>query len=134
MNTTVRSLRRCRRFWRSDHGNEVLLLADAHFSFCHEYKTSQGLADDAVDSLRVRQCYMFGSSTANVKTESVWIVSISSNISTPPRPLKQPITKKPIKQADSLVRARKQKEGEGESTTLLYSALCLRPSSPFFGE
>lgn len=68
---------------------------------------------------------MFGSSTANVKTESVWmrmigsqtgvwIVSISSNISTSPRPLKQPITKKPIKQADSLVRARKQKEEEGE--------------------
>jgi hypothetical protein len=40
--------------------------------------------------------------------------TISSDITTPPRPLKQPITKKPIKQADSNVRTRKQKEEDGE--------------------
>ena len=40
--------------------------------------------------------------------------TISSDITTPPRPLKQPITKKPIKRADSNVRTRKQKEEDGE--------------------
>src|SRR5271155_1048152 len=40
--------------------------------------------------------------------------TISSDITSPPRPLKQPITKKPIKQADSNVRTWKQKEEDGE--------------------
>jgi hypothetical protein len=78
MTAAVRSHGRCPRFWRSDHGNEVLLLADAHFSFYREYKRSQGFSDDAVNSLRVRQCYMFGSSTSNVKIESVWMRMIGS--------------------------------------------------------
>ena len=56
---------------RSDHGNEVLMLADAHFSFYREYKRSQELTDEEVDSIRVQQCYMLGSSTSNVKTESL---------------------------------------------------------------
>lgn len=38
--------------------------------------------------------------------------TISANITTPPRPLKKPITKKPAQQADSLVRTRKQKRKE----------------------
>ena len=38
----------------------------------------------------------------------------SSDITSPPRLLKQPITKKPIKQADSNVRTRKQKGKHGE--------------------
>jgi hypothetical protein len=49
--TTIRSLRRCPRFWRSDHGNEVLMLADAHFSSYRGYKRSQGLTDEEVDSI-----------------------------------------------------------------------------------
>ena len=41
--------------------------------------------------------------------------TIPSDITTTPRPPKQPLnTKKPIKQADSLVRTRKQKEQGGE--------------------
>lgn len=80
--TTIRSLGRCPRFWRSDHGNEVLMLADAHFSFYREYKRSQGFTDDEVDSIRVRQCYMFGSSTANIKIESVWMRMIGSQTAT----------------------------------------------------
>jgi hypothetical protein len=40
--------------------------------------------------------------------------TISSDTTTPPLPPKQPISKKPIRQADSLVRPRKQKEEEGE--------------------
>jgi len=80
--TTIRSLGRCPRFWRSDHGSEVLLLADAHFSFYREHKRSQGLTDDEVDSLRVRQCYMFGTSTANLRVENVWMRMIGSQTAT----------------------------------------------------
>jgi hypothetical protein len=80
--TTIREFNRCPRFWRSDHGNEVLLLADAHYSFYREHKRSEGLDDDAVNSLRVRHCYMFGSSTANIRIESVWMRMINSQTST----------------------------------------------------
>jgi|tagenome__1003787_1003787.scaffolds.fasta_scaffold20898812_2 hypothetical protein len=80
--TTIRSLGRCPRFWRSDHGNEVLLLADAHFSFYREHKRSQGISDDIIDSIRVRQCYMFGSSISNIKVESVWMRMIGSQTAT----------------------------------------------------
>jgi hypothetical protein len=76
--TTIRASGRCPRFWRSDHGNETLLLADAHFSFYREHKRSQGFTDDEVNALRVRHCYMFGSSTANIKIESVWLRMIGS--------------------------------------------------------
>jgi hypothetical protein len=54
------------------------VLADAHFSFYREYKRSQGLTDEEVDSIRVQLCYMFGSSTSNIKIESVWMRMIGS--------------------------------------------------------
>ena len=41
--------------------------------------------------------------------------TVSSDLITPPRAPKQPIRKKPAKQADSNVRTRKQKEEKGES-------------------
>jgi hypothetical protein len=58
------------------------MLAYAHFSFYREYKRSQGLTDEEVDSIRVQQCYMFGSSTSNVKIESVWMRMIGSQTAT----------------------------------------------------
>ena len=80
--TTIRELNRYPRFWQSDHGNKVLLLADAHYSFYCEHKRSEGLDNDAVNSLRVRYCYMFGSSTANIRIESMWMRMIGSQTST----------------------------------------------------
>jgi hypothetical protein len=76
--SVIRSFGRCPRFWRSDHGNETLLLADSHFSFYREHKRSQGFTDDEINALRVRHCYMYGSSTSNIRIENVWQRLINS--------------------------------------------------------
>jgi len=72
MITAVRQYNRCPRFYRSDRGNEVLLLADAHYSFYTEYKRSQGLTDEQLAAIKPHHCYMFGTSMANIRIESVW--------------------------------------------------------------
>jgi hypothetical protein len=72
MVTTVRQYNWCPRFYRSDRGNEVLLLADAHYSFYTEHKRSQGLTDEQLASIKPYQCYMFGKSTENIRVESGW--------------------------------------------------------------
>lgn len=69
---------KCPKFWRSDRGNEVLLLADSHYSFYQKHRESQGDTLDQVASLPFRSCYMFGSSTANIKIESTWMRMIQS--------------------------------------------------------
>lgn len=69
--TTIREFNRYPRFWRSNHGNEVLLLADVYYSFYREHKRSEGLDEDTVNSLRVRHYYIFSSSTANIKIKNV---------------------------------------------------------------
>ena len=51
----------------------MLLLADAHYSFFLKRKEAQGASPEEVDSLRLRDCYMFGTSTANIKIESTWM-------------------------------------------------------------
>jgi hypothetical protein len=74
----IRSYRRCPSFFRSDRGTEVLLLADAHYSFYTRHKKSQNSPQEELDNLRLRDCYMFGTSTANIKIESVWMRTIRS--------------------------------------------------------
>ena len=54
--------------WRSDRGKEVLLLADAHYSFFRKHKEAQGASPEEIDSLRFRDCYMFGTSTSEFYT------------------------------------------------------------------
>jgi hypothetical protein len=64
---------RCPSYWRSDRGKEVLLLADSQFSFYRKHKEALGATPEEIESLRFRDCYMFGTSTANVKIESTWM-------------------------------------------------------------
>lgn len=69
---------RCPKFWRSDRGKEVLLLADSHYSFYQKYRETQGDTPEQLNSLRFRDCYMFGTSTANIRIESTWMRMIRS--------------------------------------------------------
>jgi len=78
MVSIVEAHNRCPSFWRSDRGKEVLLLADAHYSFFRKHKQTEGASLEEVDSLRFRDCYMFGTSTANIKIESTWMRMIRS--------------------------------------------------------
>ena len=73
--TAIKEYGRCPSFWRSDRGKEVLLLADAQYSFflLHKKAEAGGLTPEEEDSLKFRDCYMFGTSTANVKIESTWM-------------------------------------------------------------
>jgi hypothetical protein len=50
-----------------DRGKEVLLLADSHFSFYRKHKQAEGATQEQMNALRLRDCYMFGTSTANRK-------------------------------------------------------------------
>jgi hypothetical protein len=59
-------------------GKEVLLLADTHYSFYRKHKEAQGASPEEIDSLRFRECYMFGTSTANIKIESTRMRMIRS--------------------------------------------------------
>jgi len=78
MVSIVEGRNRCPSFWRSDRGKEVLLLADAHYSFFRKHREAQGASPEEIDSLRFRDCYMFGTSTANIKIESTWMRMIRS--------------------------------------------------------
>jgi hypothetical protein len=68
----------CPAFFRSDRGKEVLLLADAHFSLYVLHKRAEGLSQEDEENLRLRDCYMFGTSTANIKIESLWMRMLRS--------------------------------------------------------
>ena len=76
--TTIKTYGRCLSFFRSDRGKEVLLLADAQFSLYILHKKAIGVADASEDTLRLRECYIFGTSTANIRIESTWMRIISS--------------------------------------------------------
>lgn len=75
---TFRKYGCCPSFFRSDRGKEVLLLADAHFSLYILHKREEGLSQEDEDNLRLRDCYMFGTSTANIKIESLWMRMLRS--------------------------------------------------------
>jgi len=76
--TLIESRDRCPSFWRSDRGKEVTLLADSQFSFFIKHKQALGATPEQLLSLRFRDCYMFGTSTANIKIESTWMRMIRS--------------------------------------------------------
>jgi hypothetical protein len=75
--TTIKKHGRCP-FFRSDRGKEVLLLTDAQFSLYILHKKSTGVADASEDTLRFRDCYIFGTSTVNIRIESTWMRIINS--------------------------------------------------------
>lgn len=58
--TVIRKYGRCPSFFRSDRGKEVLLLADAHYSFYVLDRKAKGICQEDENSLRLRECYMFG--------------------------------------------------------------------------
>jgi hypothetical protein len=72
MVTSIRQYNRCPRFYRSDRGNEHLLLADAHYSFFLEHKRSQGFSEQQLANLKLHHCYLFGTSTENIRIENAW--------------------------------------------------------------
>jgi hypothetical protein len=69
--TIIKKHGRCLSFFRSDRGKEVLLFADAQFSLYILHKKATGMADASENTLRLRDYYMFGTLTANVKIESI---------------------------------------------------------------
>lgn len=73
MVSVVEANNKCPKFWRSDRGKEVLLLADSHYSFYQKHRESLGDTSEQLASLRFRDCYIFGTSTANIKIESTWM-------------------------------------------------------------
>jgi hypothetical protein len=68
----IRLYNRCPRFFRSDRGRETLQLADIHYSLFLLYKRSQGLTEEQLACIKPRHCYLFGTSTANIRIESTW--------------------------------------------------------------
>jgi hypothetical protein len=78
MVNVIEARNRCPSYWRSDRGKEVLLLTDAHFTFFRKHQQAQGATPEQVEVTQLRQCYMFGTSTANIKIESTWMRMIRS--------------------------------------------------------
>ena len=76
--TTIKAYNRCPSFFRSDRGKEVLLLADAQYSFYVLNQKAKGTCPEDEDELKLRDCYMFGTSTANIRIESMWMRMIRS--------------------------------------------------------
>ena len=74
----IRAYNRCPFFFRSDRGTETLLLADAQYSFYILNKKASGNCPEDEDTLRLRECYMYGTSTANIRIESTWMRMIQS--------------------------------------------------------
>jgi hypothetical protein len=68
--TTIKEYDRCPSFFRSDRGKEVLLLADAQYSFYTLPRKATGTCPEDADTLNLRECYIFGTSTANIRIES----------------------------------------------------------------
>jgi rhodanese-related sulfurtransferase len=73
MVTAIKEYDRCPSYFRSDRGKEVLLLADAQFNFYIRHRQALGTCPDDEESLNLRECYMFGTSTANIRIESTWM-------------------------------------------------------------
>jgi hypothetical protein len=59
-------------FW-SDRGKEVLLLADAQYNFYIRHRRATGTCPEDAEALNLRECYMLGTSTANMRIESAWM-------------------------------------------------------------
>ena len=78
MVTTLKAYDRCLSFFRSDRGKEALLLADVQFSLYVLHRKANDTCPDDEDSLRLRKCYIFGTSTANVRIESIWMKMLRS--------------------------------------------------------
>ena len=76
--TIIKKYNRCPSFFCSDQGNEVLLLADAHYSFYVQKQKAEKTCLEDEDFLWLRECYMFGTSTANIRIESTWMRLIRS--------------------------------------------------------
>jgi hypothetical protein len=70
---TVKKLGYCPNFLRTDRGRETPMMADAHYYFYHTacfYDTT--IPDDVFDQICFADCYIYGTSTRNVKIESLW--------------------------------------------------------------
>jgi hypothetical protein len=68
MVTTIKVYNRYPFFWRTDRSKKVLFLADAQFNFYYLHESESGIN---FDILYFRDCYMFGTLTANIKIKSI---------------------------------------------------------------
>jgi hypothetical protein len=62
----------CPDYIRSDRGSETPLVADAQYSFYIAKQRAEGVTEEALEALSLRECYFFGVSTSNVKIERFW--------------------------------------------------------------
>ena len=70
---TIEAYDRCPFFFRLDRDKKMLLLADAQYSFYVLDQKANGSCPEDKDFLRLRKCYMFGTSTVNVRIENTWM-------------------------------------------------------------
>ena len=69
---TVKKLRYCPNFLRTDKGRETPMMADAHYYFYHTacfYDST--ISDDVFDQICFADYYIYGTSTRNVKIKSL---------------------------------------------------------------
>jgi hypothetical protein len=62
----------CPDYIRSDRGSETPLVADAQYSFYIQRRRADGVPEDALESIPLRECYFYGTSTLNVRIERFW--------------------------------------------------------------
>jgi hypothetical protein len=62
----------CPDYIRSDRGSETPLVADAQYNFYIHKRRAEGLSEDALRLIPLRECYFYGVSTSNVKIERFW--------------------------------------------------------------
>lgn len=67
----------CPRYFRANRGKETLMLADAHFALFLAFLQQAGFNDDDLNAVKVRDCFLYGTSTANVRIEATWRKMIS---------------------------------------------------------
>jgi hypothetical protein len=68
----VQALGFCPRFIRTDRGTETVLLAALHFSLFIEACLAEQWPEDEYQQLQISDCYIYGTSTRNVKIEGLW--------------------------------------------------------------
>ena len=55
-----------------NRGSETPLVADAEYSFHIQKHRVDGVPEDALQLVSLRNCYFYGVSTSNVKIERLW--------------------------------------------------------------
>jgi len=70
--TAVQRYGLCPTYIRSDRGSETPLVADAQYSFFIDKCRADGVSEEALQQLPLRDCYFYGASKDNLKIERFW--------------------------------------------------------------